>query len=119
MGKIMNRLDCRSITSIGVLLFLVNSLGAKDTPQNQFKIRNIELPLRNELWFLDETAAIQNHELVHDGRKSKSSAYYKIDQWGDVTLSAKFKVDPMPNGVLACGFIARASAQKKLLLCPF
>ena len=112
MGKIMNRLNCRSITSIGVLIFLVNSLGAKDTPQNQFKIRNIELPLRNELWFLDETAAIQNHELVLDGRKSKSSAYYKIDQWGDVTLSAKFKVDPMPNGVLACGFVVRASDRK-------
>jgi len=90
----------------------MNSLDAKDTPKNQFKISNIELPLKNELWFLDDTAAIQNHELVLDGRKSKSSAYYKIDEWKDVTLSAKFKVDPMPNGVLACGFVVRAPNRK-------
>ena len=71
MGKMTNRPDCRTITAIGLLLSLTSSLGAKDTPQNQFETGNIELPLRNELWFLDDTAAIQNDELILDGRKKK------------------------------------------------
>ena len=112
MGKMTNRPDCRTVTAIGLLLSLTSSLGAEDTPQNQFETGNIELPLRNELWFLDDTAAIQNDELILDGRKKRSSAYYKTDEWSNVTLSAKFKVDPQSNGVLACGFVVRASDRK-------
>ncbi len=112
MDKMKNRPGCLSVIAIGLLLSLTSSIDAKDTPQNQSKTGNIELPLRNELWFLDDTAAIQDDELILDGRKKRSSAYYKTDEWSNVTLSAKFKVDPQSNGVLACGFVVRASDRK-------
>ncbi|MEE2615481.1 MAG: sialidase family protein [Verrucomicrobiota bacterium] len=112
MGKMINGLNSRLVTIIGLLLSLTNILGSKETSKNQLKTSSIELPLRNELWFLDDTASIQNDELVLDGRKSRSSAYYKSTQWDNVTMSAKFKLDPMSNGVLACGFVVRASDRK-------
>lgn len=58
--------------------------------------------------FLDKSARIQNGELTLDGRQRISRAIYLPRQWGDGTLTAKFLVEPQPEGVLACGFIVRA-----------
>lgn len=58
--------------------------------------------------FSDTTARIENGELVLDGRKAPSRAFFLPTQWGDATLRAKFVVEPQDAGVLACGFVMRA-----------
>ncbi len=57
--------------------------------------------------FLDPTARIENGELICDGRQKISRAVYLPREWGDVTLTAKFLVEPQEQGVLACGFMVR------------
>ena len=59
--------------------------------------------------FLNKTASILDGELVLDGRQEMSRAFFEPLEWGDVTLRANFYVDPAESGVLACGFIVRAS----------
>jgi hypothetical protein len=56
---------------------------------------------------LDPTASIANGELVLDGRKTPTRAVFLPCEWGDVTLRAKFLVEPAAEGVLACGFMVR------------
>ncbi|MDP6717617.1 MAG: exo-alpha-sialidase, partial [Pirellulaceae bacterium] len=59
--------------------------------------------------FLDPSAAIHNDELVLDGRQAMSRTFFQPMQWSDVTLRAKFFVEPAERGVLACGFIVHAA----------
>ena len=58
--------------------------------------------------FLDKTARIEDGELVFDGRQKISRAVYTPQEWSDVTLRAKFLVEPQAEGVLACGLMVRA-----------
>lgn len=58
--------------------------------------------------FPEETAAIQDDELVLDGLQQMSRAFFTPLEWEDVTLRAKFLVEPDDRGVLACGFVVRA-----------
>ena len=58
--------------------------------------------------FLDKTARIKDGELVFDGRQKISRAVYTPQEWSDVTLRAKFLVEPQAEGVLACGLMVRA-----------
>ena len=114
ISKVRHHSDCCCLVALGFfLLSFICILGVNDTPKDQPNTRGTSLPLKKELWFLEDAAAIENGELVLDGRKSKSSAYYKTDEWSNVTLSAEFKVDPQSNGVLACGFVVRTSDRKK------
>ncbi len=57
--------------------------------------------------FSDANATIANGELVLDGRATSTKAFFLPYEWTDVTLKAKFLVDP-GQGVLACGFVVRA-----------
>ena len=58
--------------------------------------------------FLAPTASIRDGELVLDGRETMSRAFFQPAEWNDVTLRAKFLVEPADRGVLACGFVVRA-----------
>ncbi|MHC4176245.1 MAG: hypothetical protein ACYSWU_01990, partial [Planctomycetota bacterium] len=58
--------------------------------------------------FLDKTASISGGQLVLDGREEMSRAFFTPLQWEDVTLRAKFLVEPAERGVLAVGFVVRA-----------
>ena len=58
--------------------------------------------------FLEKTASISDGELVLDGRQEMSRAFFTPLEWEDVTLRAKFLVEPAERGVLACGFVVRA-----------
>lgn len=53
---------------------------------------------------------IDGGELVLDGHAATCRAIYLPRQWADVTLSAKFMVQPQAQGVLACGFMVRTAA---------
>lgn len=87
----------------GCLLALTPSLQATELAIE------LEDPNAARNWlFLDPTARIENGELVFDGRKRISRAIFTPSEWYDVKLSAKFFVEPQPQGVLACGFIVRA-----------
>ena len=56
---------------------------------------------------LDKTAQIQAGELILDGRRKRSRAIFKPQEWENVALQASFLGEPQDNGVLACGFIVR------------
>ena len=59
--------------------------------------------------FSDSNGRIEKGELVLDGRLIPTQAYYLPSEWTDVSLKAKFFVEPQDNGVLACGFVVRAT----------
>ena len=62
-----------------------------------------------EQWvFSDDNGRIEGGELVLDGRVAATKAFFKPYEWADVTLRAKFLVEP-GQGVLACGFVVRAT----------
>jgi BNR repeat-like domain/3-keto-disaccharide hydrolase len=58
--------------------------------------------------FSDDNARIADGELVLDGRVTATKAFFTPYEWGDVTLKARFLVEPQSHGVLACGFVVRA-----------
>ena len=61
-------------------------------------------------WFYAEDSAIvRDGELICDGRKKMSRAFFLPCRWDDVRLRASFLVEPAKTGVLACGFVIRAS----------
>lgn len=57
----------------------------------------------------DGNVHIEKGELVLDGRNATVRAFYTPYTWTDVSLKASFLVEPMETGVLACGFIVRAT----------
>jgi hypothetical protein len=61
-----------------------------------------------KFWHFDDNtrAKIANNELVMDGRKAMSRAFFVPMLSEDFTLRAKFMVEP-GEGVLACGFMVR------------
>ncbi len=60
--------------------------------------------------FTDASSRIENGELILDGRQQLTRAFYTPKAWGDVTVSAKFFVEPADKGVLCCGFMFRAKS---------
>jgi len=70
---------------------------------------DLSTPQSASQWTLsDKTSRIENGELLFDGRKRLTSAFYTTSEYADVSLSAEFFVEPQAEGVLACGFILRA-----------
>jgi hypothetical protein len=70
---------------------------------------DLSAPGAAEQWvFLEKTASIQGGQMVLDGRHQMSRAFFTPLEWEDVTLRAKFLVEPADQGVLACGFVVRA-----------
>jgi len=63
---------------------------------------------KSQWMFLDDTASLRDGELLLDGRAQMSRAFFLPMEWEDVTLRAKFLVEPEEQGVLACGFVVRA-----------
>src|SRR5690606_35255335 len=43
------------------------------------------------------------------GRITPTQAFYLPLEWADVSLKANFFVEPQEHGVLACGFVVRAT----------
>ncbi len=73
---------------------------------------NIDLaePAAGGQWVLEQpTARLADGELVLDGRQRMSRAFFAAHEWADVTVRARFLVEPQPEGVLACGFVVRAA----------
>lgn len=67
-------------------------------------------PTTSTQWaLLSKTATITAGELILDGRDKQSMALLKHQQWSDLTLTAKFLVEPASEGVLACGFVFRGN----------
>ncbi|MDA0834785.1 MAG: exo-alpha-sialidase [Planctomycetota bacterium] len=87
-----------------ILFMTSSSLFAADV----LKIDLNEPKAGRDWLLLDKTAKIEQGELIFDGRKQISRAIYTPLEWNDVTLKARFFVEPQDAGVLACGFIIRA-----------
>lgn len=97
----------RSLGGWSCFLLLV-AAGWRDAAAAELAI-DLAAPGTADSWLLlDKTAAIRSGELVLDGRKQMARAVFLPHEWGDVTLRARFMVEPAAEGVLACGFIVRA-----------
>ena len=59
--------------------------------------------------FSDSNGSIEKGVLRLDGRTAPTKAVFLPYAWGDVTLKAKFCVEPQSQGVLACGFVVRGA----------
>ena len=59
--------------------------------------------------FKGEGGKISGGELVLDGCKRLSAGFYLPHEFQDVTVKARFLVEPQAQGVLACGFMVRAA----------
>lgn len=67
-------------------------------------------PGAEDAWvFSDDNARLHDGELVLDGRSEVTKAVFEPATWSDVTLKAKFMVEPQDQGVLACGFMVRVA----------
>ncbi len=100
----------KSISFVAMFLFVVGSthLGPRRIHAEEMSI-DLSAEGATDSWvFLEKTASICDGELVLDGRKKMSRAFFTPMEWGDVTLRAKFLVEPAERGVLACGFVVRA-----------
>ena len=58
--------------------------------------------------FTDKNGKLENSELIFDGRQQQTAGFFLPHEFADVTITAKFLVEPQAEGVLACGFIFRA-----------
>ncbi len=90
--------------SIGILWFSTSPIAGQE-----FAIDLGAKDAANHWVLLDESATLRDGELVLDGRQQMSRAIFRPNAWDDVTLRAKFLVEPDTKGVLACGFIVRAA----------
>jgi sialidase-1 len=70
---------------------------------------DLSTPGAADQWMLMDGASIEDGQLVMDGREEISRAFFLPNEWQDVTLRAKFMVEPAEKGVLACGFVVRAT----------
>ncbi|MBN2296518.1 MAG: exo-alpha-sialidase [Pirellulales bacterium] len=59
--------------------------------------------------FMGDPGSIKDGCLRLDGRRDRATAVYLPLEWKDVSLEAKFKVEPQDQGVLACGFMIGAT----------
>lgn len=62
----------------------------------------------NSWRFLADGGRIAQDELILDGTRELCRAFYLPLRWTDVKLDAKIKLEP-GDGVLACGFLVRAT----------
>ena len=58
--------------------------------------------------FTDQHGKLVGGELVFDGRQQLTAGFLAPHEFADVSVTAKFLVEPQTEGVLACGFIVRA-----------
>ena len=93
-----------------MLSFLLATALAAAAPQMPEQPIDLSAPSAAADWhFSDATAGIRDGELVCDGRERISQAFYLPLEWDDVSVRAKFLVEPAPDGVLACGFLVRVA----------
>ena len=105
--------NIRAFTLILTLTAALSGASADETPKSPAKSAELDVNLQaqdaaKDWKFLDPKARIEGGELVFDGRQKISRAVLTPHEWADVTLRAKFLVEPQAEGVLACGFMVRA-----------
>ena len=93
---------------ISVAVLTLTCLSGQTARAEDFSV-DLSTTEASKQWMLDETASILEGELVLDGRRQMSRAFFLPHEWNDVSLQAKFMVEPDDQGVLACGFVVRAS----------
>ena len=98
-----------SLIAVGCWVVVLLSIGTRRSFAEELAIDLSTDGAADQWAFLDPTAAIHNDELVLDGRDAMSRVFFQPMQWSDVTLRAKFFVEPAERGVLACGFIVGAA----------
>ena len=87
------------ISLFALLLSLSAPLAAAETA----------IPVSPDNWKAFDQSVAFGNELILDGRKAMSKAVYLPLEWDDVALEADFRLDPAAQGVLACGFMVRAT----------
>lgn len=59
--------------------------------------------------FEPNKARVEDGQLTLDGRGAVTRAVFLPHRWSDVTVTAKFRVEPAGKGVLCCGFMFRVA----------
>ncbi len=103
-----------TIVTIGLAVvcpaFVVDGADAQPVSASDVMTIDLAAPDAAGQWvFSDKTGTVRNGELVLDGRQEMCRAFFTPWQFADVALDASFLVESQPTGVLACGFIVRAS----------
>ncbi|MBL8852298.1 MAG: hypothetical protein JNG89_21680, partial [Planctomycetaceae bacterium] len=89
-------------SAAGCLALLAGAVSAAETV-------GLQNPGAADAWRFDQpTGSVQKGELVLDGRRRISRAFYLPSEFEDVAVSAQFLVEPQDQGVQACGFVVRA-----------
>jgi len=101
----------RRFRLIAVVCFMLVPLAAGGQGATEPDAMKVDLAAADAAaqWvFSAETGGIRGGELVLDGRQEMCRAFFTPWQFADISLEAKFLVEPAEAGVLACGFIVRA-----------
>ena len=99
---------CRPFSRLCVIGTLLTCMTLSASAAQETRIDLMQSDTAKQWLLEDEKARIVDGELVLDGRLRVVRAFYLPSEWGDVTLSAKFMVEPAAEGVLACAFVVRA-----------
>ena len=100
-------MKCRSLLGVWILPLLAG-ICQQAASAEELSI-DLSAPDAAGQWLLaDKTASISGGELVLDGRRQMSRAFFTPLEWENVSLRARFLVEPAERGVLACGFVVRA-----------
>lgn len=108
-GSVRLRLAACSPAAMSVIVLILIATNAPARAEAQETRVDLASANAAQWKLLDKTASIQSEELVLDGRTKMSRALYMPLEWRDVTLEASFLVEPQETGVLACGFVVRAT----------
>lgn len=92
-----------------VSLMLAAAIVAAAHPTPELAINLSAADADQEWLFPEQGVTIDAGELVCDGRQRMARAFYLPYEWEDVCVTAQFLVEPADDGVLACGFLVRAS----------
>jgi hypothetical protein len=101
----------KSITPAAIILVLGLILSSNPWPARgaDLAIDLSSAAAAGQWKFTGKTGRLASGELLFDGRSQLSAAFFLPHEYADVTVRAKFLVEPQTDGVLACGFIVRAT----------
>lgn len=92
--------------SVGAAWLVLGVVGLTNAEELRL---DLSKPDSAQQWlFTNKNTKLVGGELVFDGRRQLTAAFFQPYEFTDVTLTAKFLVEPQADGVLACGFILRA-----------
>ncbi|HUW61956.1 MAG TPA: sialidase family protein [Candidatus Bathyarchaeia archaeon] len=93
---------------LGVLVFALVSVFGVSARAEETALDLSAADADGDWVFSGGNGKIEDGALVLDGRQEAARAFFLPSEWGDVSLKARFRVEPADQGVLCCGLVVRA-----------